>query len=182
MPSETNDNDLANKILQYADSLSDDYGTLIQRKLLACEVIQEIRTLSITKRCQLAGCSRDSYYNAMRDETFIDNLIKLAKLMKVKYLMPVMNAFIDNLIHGGPKGYGDIQGQLRFLSDIGIVDAEQGTTKLQLELIDSTRKDRLAQGAEQLGYNVPEAIEPESIETIDDESGARGSGFEESDA
>lgn len=71
-------------------------------RLLEVIVNPESRTLPVSKICQMAGISRDSWYRLWKDERFVRAYNDLCQITCLSQVFPVINALAKQAQAGDP--------------------------------------------------------------------------------
>jgi len=143
------------KCLQIAQEIPETEGTLLQRKMMAALLLEGSEAWTVTRLCNVAGCSRNEWYRVTQTPAFGEKMAKLQKQTKGVYIPAVFRAFIKKALYGDKDGLGNSGNQQAFLRDVGVFSVESsgnsGPINVQITVVQ--------EGKEQLEQNRRLAID-----------------------
>jgi DNA-binding phage protein len=93
------------QLSQRYDNPMDYLPTITEQKLVRVMLDPFHRMSSVTKICELAGISRESYYRAFRNEQFVDYYLASTKEIAKSQAAPLLNIAIREAKKGGAAGF-----------------------------------------------------------------------------
>ncbi len=147
---------LGEQIVQIATSLGTDAGSLIERKIMACKLLDIEYNLNVSQWCLEAGIGRGSWYSAHNNSDFGDRCVKVANKIFGPVALEITRALIHKARFGGSDGMGDTAAQLAVARQCGTIDKVQAGNAVQQTvtvIVQQEREDRLERGLGRLGFN-----------------------------
>lgn len=92
--------DIGGQILQIAQAIPKEYGTLKERKAMALKSLPKFRDYSITQKCKWLGVSRPFWYRLENRADFKENCAKYAKSLWGNYVFDILDAYVRKALAG----------------------------------------------------------------------------------
>ena len=148
--------EFAEKALQLANSIPEDYGSLNVRKVLACQILDPTNELSIVNKCGLLDMPRQAWYDTIYRPDYAPLAVRLALLLKGSHALTITQRFMDNALYADKdKQYGDRVCQIKYLNDMGIIrDTPDATFAVSVEVTEQQRLDNQQAGLNRFGFMV----------------------------
>lgn len=146
----------AEKVLQIAETLPEDFGNLNFRKVLSCYLIDPLGSLSVTDKCLSVGLERATWYNIINSEKFAERSVQLALKLKGTHALPITQRFLDNALYADKdKQFGDRVCQIKYLNDMGIIkEQSDNTLSIDIKVVEQERLANQQTGLNRFGFRV----------------------------
>jgi len=163
--------EFAEKALQLANSIPEDYGSLNVRKVLACQILDPTNELSIVNKCRLLDMPRQAWYDTIYRPDYAPLAVRLALLLKGSHALTITQRFLDNALYADKdKQYGDRVCQIKYLNDMGIIrDTPDATFAVSFEVTEQQRYDNQQAGLNRFGFKVKAHKTDQLVESNDEQ-------------
>ena len=118
--------ELADTVVQVANSMPESVGTINFRKVLACKTLRTTHELHISQWCKVAGIARQTWYDVHAQPDFAEHCIAVSNKLFGPQSIEVTQALVNKAIRGGGDGLGDTPAMLAVLRQVHIIDKTDG--------------------------------------------------------